>query len=67
MAKTTKTTPTRHEKVGDTMLDLGKLIFGGIVLAGIFESEFDKLTLILGGLALCTAIMIGGIMVSTKK
>ena len=49
------------------MLDLGKLIFGGIVLAGIFESEFNKLVLVLGGLLLCFVLMTVAIYIGTKE
>ncbi len=67
MVKATKEKTTRHEVVGETMLDLGKLIFGGIVLAGIFESEFNKAILVSVGLVLCAAMMTIGIYVATKK
>jgi hypothetical protein len=44
---------TKIEVLGDTALDLGKLTFAGIVLAGIFDSSFNKTILILSGLVFC--------------
>ena len=58
---------TRNEIVGDTMLDLGKLTFAGIVLAGIFDSSFNKIILVLGGLVFCTILMFIGIYLITTK
>jgi hypothetical protein len=67
MAKMLKGKRTKDEVVGDTMLDIGKLIFGGIVLAGIFNSEFNKLVVVLGGVLSSTLLILGGIYYVTKK
>jgi len=58
---------TRNEVVGDTVLDLGKLTFGGIVLAGIFDSSLNKIIVVLGGLVFCTILMLIGIYLTTRK
>jgi len=58
---------TRNEVVGDTVLDLGKLTFAGIVLAGIFDSSFNKVILVLSGLVFCTVLILIGIYLTTKK
>ncbi len=58
---------TRNEVIGDTVLDLGKLTFGGIVLAGIFDSSFNRAILVSVGLLLCIGLMLMGIYWATKK
>ena len=58
---------TKTEVFGDTVLDLGKLTFAGIVLAGIVDSHFNKNLLILGGLMLCFILIATGIYFTTKK
>ena len=58
---------TRNEVVGDAVLDLGKLTFAGIVLAGIFDTSFNKIILVLGGLLFCTVLILTGIFLITKQ
>jgi len=66
---------TRQDVVGDTVLDLGKMTFAGIVLAGIFDSSLNKLIVVLGGLLFClhfaqhtcTVLLLIGIYLTTKK
>ncbi len=58
---------TRNEVVGDTMLDFGKLTFAGIVLAGIFESNFNKIILIVVGIVACAAAIWTGVYLTTKE
>ena len=62
-----KESRTRQEVVGDTVLDLGKLTFAGIVLAGIFDSSLNKLIVVLGGLLFCTVLLLIGIYLTTKN
>ena len=64
MAKERK---TKTEVFGDAMLDLGKLTFAGIVLAGIFESNFDKALILLSGMVLCAIFIVMGMFLVTKK
>ena len=58
---------TRLEVAGDTMLDLGKLTFAGLVLAGIFDANINKMVLITIGLIFCFALILTGIYLITKK
>jgi hypothetical protein len=58
---------TKAEVFGDTALDLGKLTFAGIVLAGIFDSDFNKNLLVLCGLILCSTLIVLGVYLITKK
>ena len=67
MAKTTKTQRTQNEVLSDILIDLGKLVFGGIIIAGIFESEFNRLAIISAGLACFAVMMTAGIYLAIKK
>jgi hypothetical protein len=58
---------TRADVVGDTALDLGKLTFAGIVLAGIFDSSLNKIILVSVGLIFCITLLLIGIYLTTKK
>ncbi len=58
---------TRSEVFGDTVLDLGKLTFGGIVLAGIFDPGINKIVLISVGGVICVTAIIVGVYLITKK
>ena len=58
---------TKIEVLGDTMLDLGKLTFAGIVLAGIFESELNKTIVLFVGLIMCVMLVTAGVFLTTKK
>jgi len=63
----TREKKTRQEVIGDTMLDLGKLTFAGIVLAGIFDSSFNKTLLTLCGLLFCLGLLFIGVFLLTNK
>lgn len=39
-----------YEEVGKYCLDLSKLVFGGVILAGVMDLGFDLIPLILVGL-----------------
>ena len=58
---------TKTEVLGETVLDLGKLTFAGIVLAGIFDSSFNKMILVLSGLVFCFILILAGVFLTTKK
>ena len=58
---------TRLEVAGDTILDLGKLSFGGLVLAGIFDSSMNKMVLVLSAMVFSIILIIIGIYLVTKK
>ena len=49
----TQTTMNVKEKAGDFMLDIAKLIFGGVILASIIAEDLDKTWIyILGSFAI---------------
>jgi hypothetical protein len=48
--KSKKNKAKLYLEVSKYLLDVSKLIFGGIVLAGIFELGFDKIWLLIFGL-----------------
>jgi hypothetical protein len=63
----TKEKRTREDVLGNLALDLGKLTFGGIVLAGIFSYGLDKMILISLGAFCCLALMVFGVYFIIKK
>lgn len=58
---------TRDEVVGDILLDLSKITFGGIVIAGIFESGTNRIMLVSGAVIFCLALIFTGIFLITNK
>jgi len=48
------------------MLDLGKLVFGGMFIAGILRGELPKTTIIMSGLALAIVGFVLGLLWTTK-
>jgi len=56
------------EVFGKIAVDLGKLIFGGIILASIFSSELNRLLIVILGVV-CFAILIlgGGLLIIKSK
>ena len=58
---------TRLEVAGDTILDLGKLSFGGLVLAGIFDSSMNKMVLVISAMTFSIILIVIGIYLITKK
>jgi len=57
----------KSELLGETILDLGKLSFAGIVIAGIFDTNFNKIVLSIGGVLFCLLCITVGIYLITKK
>lgn len=59
-----KMKPSQKKKlfnvVGKYCLDLSKLVFGGVILAGIMELEFDKVNLIIIGTSAVAFLIFGG-------
>ncbi len=58
---------TIREVFGEIAIDLGKLTFGGIVLAGIFDSGTDKIILVSIGFVFCVAVIATGVYLTTKE
>ena len=56
-----------RENMGKLMLDLGKLVFAGMFIAGILQGELPQATIILSGLALAFVGFIFGIIWTTKE
>ncbi|MBQ8655778.1 MAG: ABC transporter permease [Prevotella sp.] len=47
-------------KLSDFLLDLAKLIFGGIILTGIIDLEINKALLFITGSAVATILAVWG-------
>jgi len=49
------------------MLDIGKLVFGGMFIAGILRGELPQTMIIMGGLALAVVTFAFGLLFTTKE
>ena len=56
-----------RENMGKLMLDLGKLVFGGMFIVGILRGELPQIIIIMGGLAFAFVGFIFGIIWTTKE
>jgi uncharacterized membrane protein YraQ (UPF0718 family) len=65
--KKPKKETTFKENLGKLMLDLGKLVFGGMFIAGILRGELPKTTIIMSGLALAIVGFVLGLLWTTKE
>jgi len=65
--KKPKKETTFKENLGKLMLDLGKLVFGGMFIAGILRGELPQTTIIMSGLALAIVGFILGLLWTTKE
>jgi hypothetical protein len=66
MKKTVKKTTFRADS-GKLLLDLGKLVFGGVFLGGILRGEVPQLILVIVGFAIAAACCITGLMLVTEE
>jgi uncharacterized membrane protein YraQ (UPF0718 family) len=57
---------TFKENLGKLILDLGKLVFGGMFIAGILRGELPQTIIILSGLALAIAGFVFGLLLTSK-
>ena len=56
------------EIIGKAIIDLGKLIFAGLVIASIFNTDVNKYLLIIFGLIGCASfLLIGTYLIVRKK
>jgi len=55
------------EDTGKLLLDLGKLVFGGIFLGGILRGEIPHAILVIGGFAVATVFCIVGLFLGTRE
>jgi tRNA A-37 threonylcarbamoyl transferase component Bud32 len=53
--------------MGKLMLDIGKLVFGGMFIAGILRGELPQATIIFSGLALAFVTFALGLLFTTKE
>jgi hypothetical protein len=65
--KKPKKETTFKENLGKLMLDLGKLVFGGMFIAGILRGELPKTTIIMSGLVLAIVGFVLGLLWTTKE
>lgn len=64
--QTTGTMTEEREKalfaeIGKYCTDISKLVFGGIILAGLMDWGIDRLALLLSGIAAVTLLAVAGI------
>jgi uncharacterized membrane protein YraQ (UPF0718 family) len=57
---------TFKENLGKLLLDIGKLVFGGMFIAGILRGELPQAMIIMGGLALAIVTFALGLLFTTK-
>ena len=55
------------ENMGKLMLDLGKLVFAGMFIAGIIQDELPQTIIIISGLALAIVGFALGLLFTTKE
>jgi len=55
------------ENLGKLMLDLGKLVFGGMFIAGILRGELPQTAIILSGLTLAIIGFAVGLLLTNKE
>ena len=67
MGKKTKKQTNFKENMGKLLLDLGKLVFGGMFIAGILQGKLPQAIIISSGLALAFVGFIFGIIWTTKE
>jgi len=65
--KRPKKETTFKENLGKLMLDLGKLVFGGMFIAGILRGELPHTAIILGGLLLAIVGFAIGLLLTTEE
>jgi uncharacterized membrane protein YraQ (UPF0718 family) len=65
--KKPKKQTTFKENLGKLLLDIGKLVFGGMFIAGILRGELPQAMIIMGGLALAIVTFALGLLFTTKE
>ena len=57
-----------YEEAGKYLLDVSKLIFGGVILAGVMNLNVDKLVLfIVGGISVVLSAIVGFVLFKKGK
>lgn len=69
MAKNEKSSKKAlYEEAGKYLLDVSKLIFGGVILAGVMNLNVDKLVLfIVGGISVILSAIVGFVLFKKGK
>ena len=65
--KKLKKRTTLKEDLGRILLDLGKLIFGGIFIGGILRGELPHDMLIIGGFSVAIVLIVAGFLLGIKE
>lgn len=56
------------EKAGDFLLDIAKLVFGGVILAGIMAESLNKVWLYtIGGIMFVSSLVVGFVFYKLSK
>jgi glucose uptake protein GlcU len=58
---------TMKENMGKLLLDLGKLIVGGVIIGGILRSEISQVILIICGSVVAIIFFIYGLFMTMKE
>jgi len=58
---------TFKEDAGKLLLDLGKLVFGGVFLGGILKGEVPQMILVIAGFMVATTCCITGLLLVSKE
>jgi len=56
-----------REDTGKLLLDLGKLVFGGVFLGGILKGEVPQMILVIVGFMVATTCCITGLLLMSKE
>lgn len=57
-----------YEEAGKYLLDVSKLIFGGVILAGVMNLNVDKLVLfIVGGISVVLSAIVGFVLFKKER
>jgi len=67
MSKKPRKQTNFKENMGKLLLDLGKLVFGGMFIAGILQGKFPQAVVIFSGLGLAFAGFVLGLLFTTKE
>jgi len=62
-----KNQTTIKENTGKLLLDLGKLVFGGVFLGGILKGEVPQMILVIVGFMVATICCITGLLLVSKE
>ena len=67
MSKKARKQTNFKDNLGKLLLDIGKLVFGGMFIAGILRGELPQAMIIMGGLTLAVVTFALGLLFTTKE